>query len=94
MAKEKVLGKLRTPTHTTSQQPAKTIDCVGLYCPEPLFKARQGIEEIEVNEILELQADDPAAKEDIKRFCKRTGHMLIDLREHGGVFTFLIKRIR
>jgi TusA-related sulfurtransferase len=65
-----------------------------MYCPEPLFKTRQGIDEIEINEILKLQADDPAAEEDIKRFCKRTGHKLVDIKENNGVFTFLIERTK
>ncbi len=56
------------------QLPAKSLDIVGLYCPVPLFKTREGIDSIKVGEVLEVIADDPAAEEDITRFVKRTGH--------------------
>ncbi|MFX1262886.1 MAG: sulfurtransferase TusA family protein, partial [Promethearchaeota archaeon] len=44
-------------------------------------------------EVLELLADDPAAEEDIKRFCKRTGHELLSFeRLEDGTQRFLIRR--
>jgi len=74
--------------------PAKTLDCVGLYCPQPLFQAREGIDSIEVGEILEVLADDPAAEEDIARFCKRTGHRLVRFEKENGIIRFLIERTK
>ncbi|MGZ4946985.1 MAG: sulfurtransferase TusA family protein, partial [Halobacteriota archaeon] len=32
---------------------------VGLYCPVPLFKTREGIDSIKIGEVLEVLADDP-----------------------------------
>jgi len=29
-------------------QPALTLDCIGLYCPEPLFQTRESIDSIDV----------------------------------------------
>ena len=46
-------------------KPALTLDCIGLYCPEPLFQTREGVDSIEVGEVLEVFADDPAAEEDL-----------------------------
>jgi len=43
----------------------KQVDCIGLYCPEPVFRARKAMEESEVGEIIEILADDPAAESDI-----------------------------
>ncbi|MCP4897422.1 MAG: sulfurtransferase TusA family protein [bacterium] len=37
-------------------------------------------------------ADDPAAEEDLKRFCKRTGHSLLKFEKNNGEFRFLIKK--
>lgn len=72
-----------------------TLDAIGLYCPEPLFQTRTSLDnEIEVGEILEVLADDPAAEEDIKRLVKRTGHELISFKNDDGVFRFLIKKIK
>lgn len=73
--------------------PDETLDCVGLYCPQPLFETREAIDQLEAGQVLELLADDPAAEEDIKRFAKRTGHILISYKRMGdGVQRFLLKR--
>jgi tRNA 2-thiouridine synthesizing protein A len=73
--------------------PKETLDCVGLYCPQPLFQTREAIDQLKAGEILELLADDPAAEEDIKRFAKRTGHEIVSYeRLADGVQRFLIKK--
>ena len=46
----------------------RTLDCLGLYCPEPLFQTREAIDAIEVGEVLEVLSDDPAAEEDLTSF--------------------------
>ena len=75
-------------------EPTKTLDTIGLYCPQPLFQTREEIDKIEVGEVLEVLSDDPAAEEDLKRFAKRTGHELIDLEKKGDVLRFLIRRTK
>jgi TusA-related sulfurtransferase len=70
-----------------------TLDCVGLYCPQPLFETKQAIDKLGPGEVLEVFADDPAAEEDLKRFCKRTGHeLLLYEKLEDGVQRFLIRR--
>ena len=73
---------------------AKTIDCTALFCPEPLFQTRWNIDLINVGDILEVLADDPAAEEDIKRLIKRTGHKILSFKENNGEFRFLIKKLK
>ena len=76
-----------------SEQPVDSLDCVGLYCPQPLFQTKQAIESIEPGEVLEVLADDPGAKEDIKRFAKRTGHTFIRAEQlPNGVTRILLRR--
>lgn len=76
-----------------NSEPDETIDCVGLYCPQPLFQTREAIDRLEPGQILELLADDPAAEEDIKRFAKRTGHILLSYEKmEDGIQRFLLKR--
>ena len=72
--------------------PKKTLDCFGLYCPEPLFQTREQMDSLDVGDILEVLSDDPAAEEDIKRFAKRTGHELILFENNKGKLRFLIKK--
>ena len=50
------------------------VDCVGLYCPMPIAMTKEEIDKIEIGQVLKIEADDPAAEEDIKRWAKRTGH--------------------
>lgn len=72
---------------------ARTLDCLGLYCPEPLFQTRENIDQIKPGEILEVITDDPAAEEDLKRFAKRTGHEIMSFEKNDMQMRFLIKRI-
>ena len=77
-------------THDT--EPSRTLDCVGLFCPEPLFQTRQEIDGIEVGEVLEVLTDDPAAEEDLKRFAKRAGHEVVLFEKDDDQMRFLIRR--
>ncbi|MFW9768366.1 MAG: sulfurtransferase TusA family protein [Candidatus Thorarchaeota archaeon] len=77
----------------TNMEPVETLDCVGLFCPQPLFQTREAIDELKPGEILEMFSDDPAAEEDIKRFAKRTGNtLLVFERLEDGIQRFLIKK--
>lgn len=71
---------------------SKTLDCVGLYCPEPLFQTREEMDALQDGEVLQVIADDPAAEEDIKRFSKRTGHKLLQLEKDEDTIVFWIQK--
>jgi tRNA 2-thiouridine synthesizing protein A len=74
-------------------EPIESLDCVGLFCPQPLFQTREAIDGLKPGEVLEMLSDDPAAEEDIKRFAKRTGNILLSFeRLEDGVQRFLIKK--
>jgi tRNA 2-thiouridine synthesizing protein A len=77
----------------SDMEPIESLDCVGLFCPQPLFQTREAIDGLKPGEILEMLSDDPAAEEDIKRFAKRTGNILLSFeRLEDGVQRFLIKK--
>jgi TusA-related sulfurtransferase len=75
-------------------KPALTLDCIGLYCPEPLFQTRESIDSIEIGDVLEVIADDPAAEEDLKRFAKRAGHEVVALENDGVELRILLRRLK
>lgn len=76
-------------------KPDEFLDCVGLFCPEPLMQTREKMDALEIGQILEVIADDPAAEEDLKRFCKRTGHDLVRFDQtNDGSFHFLIRKMK
>ncbi len=72
--------------------PKRTLDCIGLFCPEPLFQTREEMDQLEGGEILAVFSDDPAAEEDLKRFAKRTGNEVVEFKNEDGVLSFLIKK--
>ena len=77
----------------SDMEPVESLDCVGLFCPQPLFQTREAIDGLEPGQVLEMLSDDPAAEEDIKRFAKRTGNILLVFeRLEDGVQRFLIKK--
>ena len=75
-------------------KPTQTLDCIGLYCPEPVFRTRIELDKMKIGEILEVLADDPAAEEDIKSLVKRTGHELLGVSKEDSIFRFLIRKVR
>ena len=72
----------------------KSLDCIGLFCPEPLFQTREAMDGLDVGDILEVFADDPAAEEDLTRFAKRAGHEIVLIEERDNYKRFLIRKGR
>ena len=75
-------------------KPDKTVDCQGLFCPEPVFKTRLKLDEMSVGETLEVIADDPAAKSDIETLAKNLGHEILSISEEDDVVTIVIKKLK
>jgi len=75
-------------------KPNRNLDCVGLYCPEPVFRTRQELDKLAVGQVLKVIADDPAAEEDIPRLVKRLEQQLVEMRKEKDQFHFIIKKIK
>jgi tRNA 2-thiouridine synthesizing protein A len=69
------------------------LDCVGLYCPMPIARTKLEIDKLEAGQVLRVEADDPAAEEDIKSWASRTGHEIVKLSKEGTIVTFFIRKI-
>jgi tRNA 2-thiouridine synthesizing protein A len=76
------------------KQPRQTLDCIGLYCPMPVFKTREEMDKIAVGEILEVLADDPAAETDIKAWAKWAGQKILKIDKTSEGWRFLIQKIK
>jgi tRNA 2-thiouridine synthesizing protein A len=79
-------------TMNATKSADESLDCIGLFCPEPLFQTREAIDRLAAGQILEVLADDAAAEEDLKRFAKRTGHEVISVEDRGAHKRFLIRK--
>jgi tRNA 2-thiouridine synthesizing protein A len=72
----------------------RKLDCLGLYCPEPVFRTRMELDEMKIGEVLEVLADDPAAEEDIKSLVKNLGQEIISITRRGDTVQILIKKVK
>ncbi len=56
--------------------------------------AKENIANIDIGQVLKIQADDPDAEKDIPGWAKRAGHQILMFERSGQVATFWIKRIK
>jgi len=75
-------------------KPDRTLDCLGLYCPEPVFRTRMELDEIRTGEILEVLADDPAAEADIRSLIKHLEQEIVNVSKDGNTVRILIKKVK
>jgi TusA-related sulfurtransferase len=75
-------------------KPDRTLDCLGLYCPEPVFKTRMELDELKVGEVLEVLADDPAAESDIRSLVKNLEQELLEVTKEGSAVRVLIRKVK
>ncbi|MEM1398706.1 MAG: sulfurtransferase TusA family protein [Pseudomonadota bacterium] len=72
---------------------AESIDARDLICPLPVLKARKALKKLDIGQVLEVLATDPAANEDFKAFCEATDHTLMSVTALDGEVTrFLVVR--
>jgi tRNA 2-thiouridine synthesizing protein A len=88
---------LTSPPHAdlpgTTQVPTLSIDALGRKCPIPIIMLAERIGEVAIGQIVQVLADDPAAKTDVPAWCGLKSHDFLgygDLADGG--WTFLIRR--
>ena len=72
----------------------KKLDCLGLYCPEPVFNTRLALDEMQIGETLEVVADDPAAESDINSLVKHLEQEIVSSTKEGNTIRILIKKVK
>lgn len=75
-------------------KPDRTLDVLGFFCPEPIFRTRMEMDEMNRGEILEVLADDPAAEPDITSWARKTGQEVLCVEKDGDAIRFLIRKIK
>lgn len=73
-------------------KPDKTADLKGMNCPLPVLKTKKALDGLQAGQVLQVEITDPGSKADIPAMLNRTGNELIEMKEAGGVFTFVIKK--
>lgn len=75
-----------------SVQAQHQLDATGLMCPEPVMLLHNKIDEMAAGEILEVLATDPSTQRDIPKFCAFLEHELLEQREEGKHYVYLIRK--
>jgi tRNA 2-thiouridine synthesizing protein A len=68
------------------------LDASGLNCPLPILRAKKTLAGMEAGQILHIIATDPGSVKDFDAFSKQTGNELLESKEEGGKFHFMIKK--
>jgi tRNA 2-thiouridine synthesizing protein A len=68
------------------------LDCTGLVCPLPVYKAAMAMRKLSPGEVLELIATDPGAQADIPAFARQRGDTLLASIERDGSWVFWLEK--
>lgn len=70
----------------------KTLDTLGLRCPEPVMLTRKIIRDMVDGEVLHIIADDPATTRDIPSFCEFMDHQLLKSETESVPYHYWVKK--
>lgn len=68
------------------------LDVAGLACPMPIVKLKKGMDQLESNQVLELQATDKGILADLPAWTKKVGHQILKTEQEGSIIKFWIKK--
>ena len=68
------------------------LDATGLNCPLPILRAKKALNGMESGKVLRIIATDPGSVKDFEAFAKQTGNELLESKEAGGKYEFLIRK--
>lgn len=77
---------------TNAIEVAATLDCSGLLCPLPVYKAALELGKLETGEVLELVCTDPGSLEDIPAMARQRGDTLVAIEERDATQVFWLAK--
>lgn len=91
MGQENQIIRENAMTHLSCQAD-KTLDAIGLSCPEPVMMVRKVIRDMESGTKLLIIADDPATIRDIPIFCRFMNHRLVAQETDKTPYRYLLRK--
>jgi tRNA 2-thiouridine synthesizing protein A len=70
----------------------KLVDASGLSCPMPVVKAAKEMRALAPGQVLKIVATDHGSLADIPAWAEDTGNALLDTRDEGGRYVFLVRK--
>jgi tRNA 2-thiouridine synthesizing protein A len=71
----------------------ETLDCKGLSCPMPIIKLAKAMKKLQPGQVLQMVGTDPGSKEDVPKWCDKTGNEFLGATEEGGANVFYIRKV-
>ena len=68
------------------------LDTTGLLCPEPVMLLHNKVRDMAEGDVLRVIATDPSTQRDIPKFCNFLDHELLEKKEAGQQFIYLIRK--
>jgi tRNA 2-thiouridine synthesizing protein A len=68
------------------------LDACGLNCPMPLLKAKQALNRMASEELLQVIATDPGSVRDFEVFARQSGNELLEHRVEEGKYFYLLRK--
>jgi tRNA 2-thiouridine synthesizing protein A len=74
--------------------PDLRIDALGKKCPIPIILLAERIAEVPIGHLVEVLADDPAAKSDVPAWCMLKSHEFVGATglDASGGWAFVVRR--
>ena len=69
-----------------------TLNALGKKCPMPVLMTKKELKKLNTGQVLELIVDDKGALKDVPALLHKTGDELMETKEEGEKFTFMIKK--
>ncbi len=70
------------------------LDCKNLLCPMPIIKIAQAIKLVPIGGTIRMETTDPGSKHDVAAWARQTGNELLETKQDGRIYTFLVRRVR
>lgn len=77
----------------TGRDPATVVDARGLACPRPVIDLAAAVDGAIVGDVVELWADDPAARVDVPVWCRMRRQRLQSVDDVDGAMRFRVEKV-
>lgn len=72
----------------------KKLDCRGMRCPRPIIEIAKAFKsDIEVDQMIEVVADDPVFLADVRAWCKKTQNELVEFEINEVETRLVLKKV-
>jgi TusA-related sulfurtransferase len=72
----------------------KVVDARGTSCPGPILAAKQGMVDVTVGEVMEVQSTDIGTLKDLPLWAKKMGHDYLGAVEEPGFQRLFVRRLK